>query len=103
MKYRIPLFMSIVMAMLANAASAQTPAPSTNTSVPSDLVPVGHTAFLVGHARGSQNYVCLPNAAGGFSWTLFGPHATLFDDDGEQRITHFLSANPVEGGTLRAT
>jgi hypothetical protein len=29
---------------------------------------------------------------------LFGPQATLFNDDGMQIITHFLSPNPEEGG-----
>jgi hypothetical protein len=49
--------------------------------------------FLVGHAVGTQNYVCLP--AG---WVNFSPQATLFDDDGKQIITHFLSPNPDETG-----
>jgi hypothetical protein len=34
---------------------------------------------------------------------LFGPQATLFNDDARQIITHFLSPNPDEGGTARAT
>jgi len=34
---------------------------------------------------------------------LFGPQATLFNDDGIQIITHFLSPNPDEGGMARAT
>jgi hypothetical protein len=34
---------------------------------------------------------------------LFGPQATLFKDNDQQIITHFLSPNPVEGGALRAT
>ena len=32
----------------------------------------------------------------GFSWISHGPQATLYDGDGEQQMTHFLSANPVE-------
>ena len=71
--------------------------------VPANLeVESGNTAFLVGHAVGTQNYVCLLRAEG-FAWTFFGPQATLFDDDGQQLITHFLSANPDENGTPRAT
>jgi hypothetical protein len=67
--------------------------------VPSILeVPAGNTAFLKGHAVGTQNYICLPSG-----WTFFGPQATLFDVDEEQIITHFLSPNPNEGGTPRAT
>src|SRR4029450_3051267 len=41
--------------------------------------------------------------ASGFAWTFFGPQATLFNDDFKQVITHFLSSNPFEGGTPRAT
>jgi len=70
---------------------------------PSDLQPpAGRKAFLIGHAYGTQNYVCLPSATS-VAWTLFGPQATLFENDGEQLITHFLSPNPDEAGTPRAT
>jgi hypothetical protein len=65
-------------------------------------VEYGNTPFLVAHAKGTQNYVCML-APGGFAWTFFGPQATLFDDDDRQLITHFLSANPDENGTARAT
>lgn len=75
----------------------------TPPAVPGDLnVSSDETAFLIAHAVGTQNYVCLPSGAG-YAWVLFGPQATLFDDDGGQVITHFLSANPVEGGTPRPT
>lgn len=72
-------------------------------AVPANLEPpAGTTPFLIAHASGSQNYICLLHA-GGFAWTFFGPQATLFGDDAQQLITHFLSANPDEGGTARAT
>jgi Protein of unknown function (DUF3455) len=79
-------------------------------SVPPDIqVPEGNTAFLVGHAAGTQNYVCLPSGSG-FSWTFFSPQATLFQnvrwlprDVRQQIITHFLSPNPFESGKPRAT
>jgi len=79
--------------------------PLTPPPVPAALeVPAGHRPFLQGHATGTQNYLCLPNKAGpGVVWTLFGPQATLFDDDARQIITHFLSPNPDEDGTARAT
>lgn len=71
--------------------------------VPGTLeVEAGNRPFLIGHAIGSQNYICLPSG-GGFAWTLFGPQATLFNDDEDQIITHFLSANPDEAGLPRAT
>src|SRR5262245_21317907 len=72
----------------------------------------GNGAFLKGYAVGTQNYICLPcpNAittamcpASGFAWAFFGPQATLFNDDDKQIITHFLSPNPDESGTLRVT
>ena len=72
--------------------------------VPSNIqVPAGNKAFLEGHAVGTQNYICLPSGSAGFAWTFFGPQATLFNDHAKQVITHFLSPNPVENGTLRAT
>ena len=78
-------------------------APVIPPPVPVNLeVEYGNTTFLVAHAEGTQNYVCL-HAPGGFAWTFFGPQATLFDDADQQLITHFLSANPDENGTARAT
>jgi hypothetical protein len=71
--------------------------------VPTKLeVPEGNIAFLVGHAIGTQNYVCVPSGSG-FAWNLFTPQATLFDDHGRQIITHFFSPNPFENLTIRAT
>jgi Protein of unknown function (DUF3455) len=58
--------------------------------------------FLVGHATGTQNYICLP-AGGGFKFALFTPQATLFNDDNKELITHYFSPNPAEGGIIRAT
>src|SRR5690349_24582419 len=83
-------------------AHAQTVTPP---PVPANIqVPAGNEPFLVGHARGTQNYVCTPSKSiGQVAWTLFTPEATLFDDLGEQLITHFFSPNPVEGTTVRAT
>src|SRR5262245_49025900 len=92
-----------LVAALAAAGSAEAADLITPPAVPANLqVPGGNTAFLAGAAYGTQNYVCLPTATG-FSWTLFGPQATLFSDDMRQIITHYLSPNPVEGGTPRAT
>ena len=75
--------------------------------VPADLiVDEGHVAFLEGRAVGTQNYICLP-VPGGYKWTFTGPQATLFlSPSGElqqQISTHFLSANPDEGGFPRPT
>jgi hypothetical protein len=55
--------------------------------------------FLVGHAFGTQNYMCLPAANGGVAFKLFTPEATLLNDDQKQLITHFFSPNPKEPNT----
>ena len=71
----------------------------TPPQLPTDLAVPGHKAFLIAHAYGTQNYVCLPAATpSGFGWTLHGPQATLFDEEGEQQMTHFFSRNPDEVG-----
>jgi Protein of unknown function (DUF3455) len=71
--------------------------------VPANIQPPANTkAFLVGHAIGTQNYVCAPSG-GVVMWTLFTPQATLFDDELQQITTHFFSPNPFEAGTVRPT
>ena len=97
-------FSSFIVAALA--AAAPFAAMATNIKppkVPDNLtVPAGSKAFLIGHAVGTQNYICLPDGAGA-KWVLFGPQATVFDDRGAQIMTHFLSPNPVESNAPRAT
>ena len=92
-------------AVSAVAAQEQVQAHPGSPSIPPTLVvPAGNKAFLVGHAIGTQNYMCLPAAnPAGVSWINVGPQATLFADNGRQIITHFLSPNPDEGGIARAT
>lgn len=71
-------------------------------NVPATIqVPAGNKLFLVGHATGTQNYICLP-ADGGVKFVLFTPQATLFKEQ-KQIITHYFSPNPAEGDTVRAT
>ena len=77
----------------------------TPPQVPNGLqVPKGNVAFLVGHAVGTQNYICLPSVTSttGFDWSLFTPEATLSSDDGKQLTTHFFGPNPDEKGLIRA-
>ena len=59
-------------------------------------------AFAKYKAIGTQQYVCLPKGEA-FAWVLFGPQATLFDRQGNQVATHFLSGNPREAQTPRPT
>src|SRR5262245_27438121 len=91
---------ALTMIAIARPASAEHIYPP---HVPANIVvPAGNKPYLKGHAVGTQNYICLPSGAG-FAWTLFGPQATLLDDDFKQVITHYLSANPMEAGLPRAT
>ncbi len=72
---------------------------STPPDVPTNLqVPEGNRLFRVAHAVGTQDYVCLST---GWASAAYGPQATLFDDESEQILTHFLSPNPDESNTPR--
>jgi hypothetical protein len=84
----------------ANAAGALTP-----PVVPTDIAaPSGLKLVLVGHAVGTQNFICAPApTATGRDWFFIGPQATLVDDAGQQIATHFLSKNPYEDDVLHAT
>ena len=95
---------------LAVAFAASLPAHAgkvTPPYVPDPLkVETGSHAFLLGHAVGTQNYVCAPSATSnsGVAYVLFTPEATLFNDDGGQVITHFFSPNenPLDPNTNAA-
>ena len=66
-------------------------------------VPAGNKLFLVGHAVGTQNYVCLP-LGDGVKFTLFTPQATLFSDGKQEQVTtHYFSPNPAQDNAIRAT
>jgi len=104
MKYYVTALSMAAAIALPHAARAQTVTPP---PVPAGLeVPAGNEAFLVGHAFGSQNYVCQPSQSlGRVAWTLFTPEATLFNEQSDQLITHFFSPNPDPNdlGVVRAT
>jgi len=95
----MPLATALALGVLfgtANHAAAQTlTPPPTPTIITPDP---GNTAFLVGHALGTQGYVCLPTSPGAStaSWTINAarPEATLFTKffgADVQIITHFQS------------
>ena len=106
--------MVLLTSFAAASASAETPAaaPAKETvilqSVVDDVTPPqvpdnikvedGFVPFLVGHADGTQNYVCRPSGAG-FAYALFTPEATLFNGHDKQIITHYFSPNPQEANT----
>jgi hypothetical protein len=104
------LFVAVL--ALGCAFGTVTSAEAQNVTVPPTpidiTVPAGNTAFLVGHAQGTQGYVCLPDpSTGGTSWTINAarPEATLFTKifgQDVQIITHFASidANPNQNASL---
>jgi hypothetical protein len=86
----------------ANAAAQIVTPP---TTPPLITPPAGNSAFLEGHATGTQGYVCLPTSPGAStaSWTVNGarPEATLFQSffgQNFQIITHFLSPDTNPNG-----
>jgi len=93
----IPTACATALAMAFAVSQSAHAGKVTPPSVPPALqVDAGNHPFLVGHAIGTQNYVCAPSAASntGVAYVLFTPEATLFNDDGDQLITHFFSPNP---------
>jgi hypothetical protein len=85
--------------MVTHAAAQKIASPTTPTAI---TPPAGNSSFLVGHALGTQGYVCLPTSTGA-SWTVNNarPEATLFTKlfgQDFEIITHFLSpdTNPNE-------
>jgi hypothetical protein len=62
----------------------------------------GNEAFLIGHAFGTQDYVCAASGAG-VAFVLTTPEAVLFDNAARRVVNHYFSPNPFEGGTIRAT
>lgn len=74
----------------AERSTAPVPPPMPDTI---QVSPEEFTPYLAAHAIGTQGYVCV--AVGSvFGWTPFGPQATLFNEEGQQVLTHFLSLTP---------
>lgn len=94
------LTLGCAFATVTHAQAQSIPSPATPALI---TPPAGNKAFLVGHALGTQGYVCLPASPGASiaSWTVnpARPEATLFQiffGQQFQIVTHFLSpdANP---------
>src|SRR5216684_2817618 len=98
-------FWSLLVAalVLGNAGSYAAARKIMPPTTPADIKPpAGNSAFFVGHAVGTQGYICLPTSTGA-SWTVNGarPEATLFSNilgEAVQIITHFLSPNANPNG-----
>ena len=85
--------LAIAFALASPAHAARVTPPSVPFGLDADD---GSHAFLVGHAIGTQNYTCSPSTTSntGVAYALFTPEATLYNDDGDEIITHFFSPNP---------
>jgi hypothetical protein len=91
----------IAFGLLAGTITPAAPAANDITppvTPPAITPPAGNTAYVLGHATGTQGYVCLPSGTGA-SWTVNSsrPQATLFitllKTFSQQILTHFLSPN----------
>jgi hypothetical protein len=91
----------VVLTVVCSAGMAASPALALDNLTPPPTPPIitppaGNKAYLLGHATGTQGYVCLPSGAGA-SWTVNSsrPQATLFTtlfgSFSQQILTHFLS------------
>ena len=102
---RCMLFGALVLGLpsFATLAQAQIEVPPVPAAI---QVPAGFSAFLEGHAIGTQNFICLATKKE-MAWRFTGPQATLFltlrNGQMQQVTTHFLSANPGENGLGRPT
>lgn len=90
----LPFFMFVAsMAPLALALEDKLTPPATPAPI---TPPARNIPFLMGHAQGTQGYLCLPLGSGA-SWTVDAsrPQATLFvtlfGNFSQQILTHFLS------------
>ena len=91
---------TVFVVALPQVAHAQNVTPP---AVPAKLqVEEGNEAFLIGHAFGTQDYVCAASGSG-VAFVLMTPEAVLFDNPAHRVINHFFSPNPGEGGAIRAT
>jgi hypothetical protein len=101
------LCVAIVSGLGIGVTAAGAQPPTEPPQVPANLsVPADHYLYLVAHAIGTQNYMCLPTDKN-VAWRFLAPQATLFvpaqANVGQQVATHFLSANPLEDGLARPT
>lgn len=96
---------AIIVTLATATPNASIPGEIIPPQVPGNIaVPAGFEPFLVGHATGTQNYICMPSTGKkAVVWTFLGPQATLFDAGEDQILTHYLSPNPDANGTPQAT
>lgn len=105
--FRVIVFGAFLLGSPALVALAQAQVVEVPQVPASIQVPAGFSAFLEGHAIGTQNFLCFGASKKEIAWRFTGPQATLFltlPNVGLQQVTtHFLSANPGENGLPRPT
>lgn len=90
MKAYVAVLILAFMIGLPQAVRAQVTPPPVPAAIE---VPAGFKPYLIAHAVGTQGYMCV-QVGSAFTWAQFGPQATLFNEDNEQILTHFLSPTP---------
>ena len=100
----------VIVCLVLSLVRASAEAPCTTEQLVAPAVPAGlevpepYQPYFRAHAIGTQNYICAPAATtSGFDWLFIGPQATLFDDGGDQRATHFQSLNVFQADAIQAT
>jgi len=96
------LVLGSALSLVSNGAAQRVTPPPTPTLITPEA---GNSAFLVGHAFGTQGYICLPTAPGASTaaWNSNNarPEATLFTKvfgQDVQIIAHFLSPDTHPNG-----
>ncbi len=74
--------------VVAQTSSAPPLAGSAPSAAPDVEPPAGLMLVRRVQAGGEQLYACRPAVGGGFAWTLVGPKASLFNDDGSDFGRH---------------
>ena len=77
----------LVLVVTCPAGAAQ-PAIKVPMTPPAITPPTGNTAFLLGHATGTQGYVCLPSGDGA-SWTVNRPGSDSMGQFSKAEAGHF--------------
>jgi hypothetical protein len=100
---RLPLSRLLLAAVAVTVLAGPAYAGPTSPDAPGKIAPpAGNKVFLVAHAEGVQIYKC---DAGTGAWTLDGPRAQLYAENGKFIGTHYAgpSWQALDGSSVTAT